>query len=257
MLNKFTMVAAAMAMAFTVSTASAQETIRFAVDSGYPPFSQKTESGEMVGFDVDIAKAICSVLNTKCIVSSQNFDGIIPGLLVKKFDAIIASMSITEARKKKVDFSNKYYTAVARFVAKEGVDWVADNNGLKGKPIGVQRGTTHHDYLLKRYPDVKIKTYGTQEEVILDLTVGRVDAMVADAVVTSTGFLKSDAGKGYAFFGGDHFDPKIYGEGVGVAVRKSDGKLLSDINKAIKQIRADGTYAKINSKYFEFDIYGD
>ncbi|RED49183.1 ABC transporter substrate-binding protein [Aestuariispira insulae] len=257
MFKKITMAAAGLAMTFAASSAMADgHMLKIGVEGAYPPFSEKTADGTLVGFDVDIAMALCEKMGKKCELVEQDWDGIIPNLLNKKYDAIIASMSITEERKKKVDFSEKYYNTPSRFVAKEGVDWADTNEGLAGKTVGVQRGTIQHDYLLAVYPDADVKPYGTAEEAYLDIEAGRLDAILVDSLAVDGGFLKTDAGKGFAFFGGDHSDPKYFGDGAGVAVRKGEEELRDAFTKAIQEIRADGTYEKINMKYFDFDIYG-
>ncbi|MEQ8603390.1 MAG: ABC transporter substrate-binding protein [Marivibrio sp.] len=253
---KFTAALAAGVMALGVSAASAQDTLRIGVEGAYPPFSEKTASGELVGFDIDIANALCAEMNVECTLVEQDWDGIIPALQAKKYDAIIASMSITPDRQKVVDFTNKYYQTPAKFAAEEGVDWADTPEGLAGKTIGVQRGTIHDDYVSALYTDSEIKRYATQDEAYLDLQAGRVDAILADSIAVSDGFLKTEAGEGYAFFGGDHTDPQYFGEGAGIAVRKGEDELRQKLNDAIAAIREDGTYKEINDKYFEFDIYG-
>ena len=187
----------------------------------------------------------------------QDWDGIIPGLLAKKYDAIIASMSITEERKKKVDFTGKYYSTPAKFVAKKGANIEISKAGLKGKTVAVQRATIHENFLRDNYGDViTIKAYATQDEANMDLASGRVDLVLADSVALDDGFLKTDAGKGFAFIGPDFTDPKWFGDGAGISVRKGDDELRTALDAAIAKIRADGTYKKINDAYFEFDVFG-
>lgn len=180
----------------------------------------------------------------------------IPALLARKFDTIIASMSITEERKKKVDFTVKYYNTPAMLVAKKnpGFDDTAD--GLKYKRVGVQRATTHQCSAEKLYPDAEIVLYATQEEVWQDLATGRLDAQLSDSLQALEGFLKLDAGKGFDFLGGAIDDPQCQGIGAGFAVRKKDTTLRDALSKAIGDIRADGTYKTLNDKYFEIDVYG-
>ena len=179
-------------------------------------------------------------------------------MLARKYDAIIASMSITEERKKKVAFSNKYYNTPAKFVCKKGTIKEFTRESLKGKAVGVQRATTHDSYLTDNYgKDVKIKRYATQDEAYLDMSAGRLDFLLADSVALSDGFLKRPEGKDFEFVGPDMTDVRWFGEGVGVAIRKKDKDLVEMFNKAIDQIRADGTYKKIQDKYFNFNVYGD
>jgi len=199
---------------------------------------------------------VCEKLGRECVLVEQDWDGIIPALLAKKYDVIIASMSITEERKKKIDFSNKYYNTPAKMIAKEGSSLMDTNAALAGKRVGVQRGTTHQCYVEKFFPDAELVMYGTQEEVFQDLAAGRLDAQLSDSIQGLEGFLQTDAGKGFAFMGGDQVDVECMGEGAGISMRKGNDELLTSINNAIEAIRADGTYEKINSKYFAFDIFG-
>ena len=248
--------AAAMLVAATSMTASAGDKLRIGVEGAYPPFSWKEPDGTLMGFDVDIANALCAKMGRECELVEQDWDGIIPALLARKYDAIIASMSITPERKKRVDFTQKYYNTPAKFVAAEGSSLDFNPGGLKGALVGVQRGTTHQCYMEKLFPDAELKLYGTQEEVFLDLSAGRIDAQISDSTQALEGFLSQDAGKGFAFAGGDQFDLECYGEGAGIAIRKGEDDLREAFNMAIKAIREDGTYKEINEKYFDFDIYG-
>ena len=230
--------------------------LRVGVEGAYPPFSWKESDGTLKGFDIEIAEAICAELKRECVLIEQDWDGMIPALLAKKFDTIIASMSITEERKKRVDFSDKYYNTPAKFVAKKGSGLKISKSGLAGKRIGLQRGTTHQCFMEKMYPDVELVLYGTQDEVFQDLAIGRIDAQFSDSIAADDGFLKTDAGKDFEFVGGDQHDEACHGPGAGMAVRKQDQQLRDDLNRAIKAIRASGVYQKINAKYFDFDIFG-
>jgi len=230
--------------------------LRVGVEGAYPPFSWKESDGTLKGFDIDIAEAICAEMKRNCVLVEQDWDGMIPALLAKKFDTIIASMSITEERKKRVDFTDKYYNTPAKFVARKGSGLVISKSGLAGKRVGLQRGTTHQCFMEKMFPDVELVLYGTQDEVFQDLAIGRIDAQFSDSIAADEGFLKTDAGKDFEFVGGDQHDEECHGPGAGFAVRKSDKDLLTELNKAIKAIRANGVYQKINAKYFDFDIFG-
>ncbi|MCL5777037.1 transporter substrate-binding domain-containing protein [Limibaculum sp. FT325] len=245
----------AAALAGFATTATAAD-LKICVEGAYPPFSEVTPSGEIVGFDIDIANALCGAMGKSCEMVQTEWDGIIPALIEGKCDAIIASMSITEERKKAVDFTEKYYYTPAKFIGREGAGLSDTPEGMKGKVVGVQRGTIHQDYMEGKFPGVELRLYGTQDEAYLDLQAGRVDAVVADSVAMDYGFLRTDAGKGFAFFGGDHYDPAFHGPGAGIAVRKDDDALEAALNKAIKDIRASGEYTAIANKYFDFDVYG-
>jgi len=231
--------------------------IRIGVEGAYPPFSSVTPDGKLVGFDIDIAMALCKEMGATCTLVKQDWDGIIPALLARKYDAIIASMSITEKRKKKVAFSHKYYNTPAKFARKKGSGIEITKADMKGKTVGVQRATTHDSFITAKFGDsVTIKRYATQDEAYLDAVAGRVDLLLADSVAMNDGFLSKDNGKGWEFVGPGYTDVKYFGEGAGVAIRKQDTDLVAKFNKAIDAIRANGVYKKINSKYFSFDIYG-
>ncbi len=249
--------AAALVAAAGFSPASAGENLRIGVEGAYPPFSWKEADGTLKGFDIDIAMALCEKMGRECELVEQDWDGIIPALMAKKYDAIVASMSITEERKKRVDFTNKYYHEPAKFVAAKGSGLEASPESLAGKAIGVQRGTIHQCYMEKMFPDTELRLYGTQEEVFLDLSAGRIDAQISSSIQSEEGFLETDAGKDFEFVGGDQFLLECHGEGAGIAVRKGEDELRESFNTAIKAIRDDGTYKAINEKYFKYDIYGE
>jgi arginine/ornithine transport system substrate-binding protein len=232
--------------------------VRIGVEGAYPPFSFTTADGKLEGFDIDIARALGKAMGVEIKLVAQDWDGIIPALMARKYDAIIASMTITEERKKKVAFSNKYYNTPAKFVTKKGSVKEFTKDTLKGKTVGVQRATTHDSYLTDNYgKDVKIKRYATQDDAYLDMTAGRLDFLLADSVALSDGFLKKPEGKNFEFVGPDMTEERWFGVGAGIACRKKDKDLVELFNKAIDQIRADGTYKKIQDKYFDFNVYGD
>ncbi len=234
------------------------KTIRVGVEGAYPPFSFVTPEGKLDGFDIDIAKAIVKAADAKIVLVTMDWDGLIPALLAKKYDCIIASMNITEERKKKVAFSNKYYQTPARFVVKKGTIKEFSPAVLKGKSIGVQRASTNDTYLTDNYgSDVIVKRYGSQDDLYLDMTSGRLDMFVTDSIAASEGFLKKPAGKNFEFIGPDLVDSKWFGIGSGIAVRKQDTELVNILNAAIDKIRADGTYKKVQDKYFDFNVYGE
>ena len=249
----------ALALSVLSATAFADEKpLKIGIEAAYPPFASKAPDGSIVGFDYDIGNALCKQMDVKCTWVEQEFDGLIPALKVRKIDAILSSMSITDDRKKSVDFTNKYYATPARLVMKAGTTVSDDMSELKGKKIGVQRGTIHDRYaneVLKPL-GVEVMPYGSQNEIYLDVAAGRLDGTLADATLLQDGFLNTDAGKGYAFVGPSVNDPKYFGDGIGIAVRKGDKANVDRINAAIEGIRANGEYKKIQDKYFDFDIYG-
>jgi len=231
--------------------------IRVGTEGAYPPFSFVTPEGKLEGFDIDIARAVVKAAGAEIELIAQDWDGIIPALLAKKYDCIIASMSITEERKKKVAFSNKYYNTPAKFVQKKGLIKTYAKDALNGKSVGVQRATIHDKFLTDNFgKNLTVKRYGTQDELYLDIISGRIDLFLSDSIAASEGFLKKPDGKDFEFIGPDFSDPKWFGDGAGIACRKADKGLVDKLNAAIAQIRADGTYKKIQDKYFDFNVYG-
>ena len=244
------LLAAAATLVFSAN-AMAAEKLKMGIEAAYPPFNNKDASGQVVGFDKDIGDALCAKMKVeKCEVYVSDWDGIIPALNAKKFDFLISSLSITDERKQAVDFTDRYYSNKLQFIAPKNVDFKTDKASLKGKVIGTQRATLAGTWLEDNYgSDIDIKLYDTQENAYLDLTSGRVDAILADKYVNYD-WLKTDAGKNYEFKG----DPVVESDEVGIAVRKGD-PLREKLNAALKEIIADGTYKKINDKYFPFSIY--
>lgn len=243
-----TLAIAALAGLMAVGSAAAADKIRIGTEGAYPPFNQMDEKGNVVGFDIDIAKALCAEMKAECTIVTQDWDGIIPALMAKKFDAIIASMSITEERQKAVAFTDPYYSNKLQFIAPKTSNF--DPAKLKGKALGAQRATIAGSWLEKNVKDADIKLYDTQENAYLDLSSGRLDAILADKFV-NWDWLESDAGKNFEFKGQPVFDD----DKIGIALRKGDDKLRLRLNEALKAIIANGTYKKINEKYFPFDIY--
>ncbi len=228
--------------------AKAQDAIKIATEGAYPPFNAKDASGALIGFDVEIAKALCAEMKADCEIVAQDWDGIIPGLVAKKYDAIVASMSITDERKEKVDFTDRYYSNYLRIVAKKG-GGVSGAEDLKGKTVGAQRATVAAQWAednLGRGSTVKL--YDTQTAAYSDLEAGRLNALVSD-VYPAYDWLKDKSD--YEFVGENiDIDDKI-----GIAVRKGEDDLREKLNAALTTIRENGKYAEINEKYFPFDIY--
>jgi len=259
----FAAVAALALTGLVAQQATAQDVVRIGTEGAYPPFNWIDENGDLQGFDVEIAQALCDAAGFTCEFVVQDWDGIIPGLLAKKYDAIIASMSITAERAEVVSFTGKYYNTPAKFVAAEDFmteipdDTAAANDILSGMKIGVQRATIHENFIRDNFPDVDLKSYATQDEANLDLANGRLDLVLADSVALDEGFLQTDLGQSFNFVGPDYSDPQWFGDGAGIAVRQEDTDLLAALDAALVQILDDGTYKAINDKYFDFNVYGE
>ena len=233
------------------SASFAVEKLKIGTEGAYPPFNLIDSSGEVVGFDLDIAQALCDKMAVECTVVTSDWDGIIPALNAKKFDFLAASMSITEERLQAVDFTDPYYTNGLQFIAPKNSDFKVDEKSLKGKVIGTQRATIAGNWLEDNLGKaVDIKYYDTNENAYLDLESGRLDGVLADKFVNWE-WLKSDAGANFEFKGEPVFD----NDKIGMALRKGDDELRERLNAALKEIVEDGTYQTINDKYFPFNVY--
>ncbi|WP_118184750.1 ABC transporter substrate-binding protein [Paraburkholderia phosphatilytica] len=252
------LIASVSVVAPTVAQAKDWTTIRFGVDASYPPFESKGSDGKLVGFDIDLGNEICKRLNAKCVWVENDFDGMIPALKAKKFDGVLSSMSMTPARAEQIAFSSKLFNTPTRLVAKKGSTIQPTPAGMAGKTVGVEQGTIQETYA-KTYWEpkgAKVVSYQNQDQVYADLLSGRLDASLQDAVEAEIGFLKTPRGAGFAFAGNDIVDEKVLGNGAGIGLRKEDTDLKAKIDKAIADIIKDGTYKKLEKKYFDFDVYG-
>lgn len=250
-------VSIALALAATGVSAKDWKEIRFGTDATYPPFDYKSTSGELIGFDVDLGKALCARMQAKCVWVENSYDSIIPALKAKKFDAILSSMTVTEARSKEIAFTDKIYNTPTRLVAKKGSGILPTAASLKGKRVGVLQGTIHEVYAKAHWESagVTVVPYQGQDQVYQDLIAGRLDAALQDAVQAEQGFLKAPMGRDFIFVGPVLVDPKTLGAGKAIGLRKEDADLKLAINKALASIIKDGTYKKLEQKYFSFSIY--
>ena len=254
--SRVSLALSAAALALTLGTAQAQEKLRIGTEGAYPPFNNLTADGQLVGFDIDIAKALCEEMEVECEFITQDWDGIIPALQANRFDAIIASMSITEERLKQVDFTNKYYNTPPAIAAPKDTDIQGvTKEDLAGKTIGVQGSTTHSNYSEATYTDSDVRLYPTADEYKLDLINGRIDAVNDDVTVLEE-WLATDEGACCKIVGTITPVEEIHGPGAGIALRKGDTELAEKFNAAIDAIRENGKYKEINDKYFSFDAYG-
>ena len=256
-------------LSFTANAGS----IKIGTEGAYPPWNSKDASGNLIGFEVELANALCEIMNHNCTIVEQDWDGMIPALTSKKFDAIMAGMSITDERKKTINFSQGYADEVASLAVMKGsslenldtpeginlsIGGSEVTNALKtltgalaGKTVCVQTATIHQNFLDSGdVGKVKVRTYKTQDEVNLDLASGRCDAALAAAVAFSDYAEKS--GKPVVLVG-PTFSGGAFGNGVGVGIRQDDTELLQAFNKAIDQARKNGDISRIATKWFGFD----
>ena len=247
--------------------------IRIGTEGAYPPWNSKDESGKLIGFEVELAWTLCRYIGQQCEIVEQDWDGMIPALIMRKFDAIMAGMSITAERQKAISFSQGYADEVASLAVMkgsdlEGIDTSEGINltkktgavkkdlktltsALAGKTVCTQTATIHQNFLESGdVGKINVRTYKTQDEVNLDLTSGRCDVALAAAVAFTDYAEKS--GKSVVLVG-PTFSGGAFGNGVGVGIRKDDTELLNAFNRAIDKARKNGDISRIATKWFGFD----
>ncbi|MFQ8433084.1 transporter substrate-binding domain-containing protein [Amaricoccus sp. W119] len=251
MIAKFVMTAIATSALATAAIAQ-DKTLRMGTEGYYPPFNFFDSAGQIKGFDIDIGNALCEQMGVTCEWVPTDWDGIIPGLNARKFDAIVASMAITDERSKVVGFTNPYYYNGIRFIAAKDAGFGdAMPADLEGMYVGTQSATGEVDILEEYYPDSELKLYPKLDDALLDLETGRVDLILASQLVLEE-WLGTEAGTCCEFVG-EAFLPD-FAQGTAIAVRPDDTELREALNGALDAIVADGTYGKIRSEYFSSDI---
>lgn len=221
------------------------EPLRVGVDPNLKPFVYQEASGELAGFDVDVAKEICARVQRDCVFVSTDWDGLIPSLNSRKVDVLITAMSITEDREKVVDFSRPYYKSPSQLLVSSVI--------TQPKTIGVLRGSVDEVFAKHQFRNAQVLSYTNQLEALMDLQYGRLDAVLGPRIELQYGLTSDQAGK-FHFTGPVYDDPKYFGPGIGMAVREND-PLLAQVNTAITAMRADGTWQKLADRYFEVDIW--
>lgn len=227
-------------------------TLRFGLEAQYPPFESKAPNGTLQGFDIDLGNAVCATAHLTCKWVETSFDGLIPALQGRKFDAINSAMNATEKRRQAIDFTTVIYRVPTQLIARSGSGLVATLESLKGKHVGVLQASIQETYAKAHWEPggVSVVAYQDQNQVYADLVAGRLDATLVLAPAGQKGFLSQPNGKGFAFVGEPVRDDKILGSGIAFGVRKGDESLRNRLNTAIAKIEADGTVKTLAQKYF-------
>ena len=256
-----------------LSVSANADKIRIGTEGAYPPWNSKDASGKLIGFEVELAWTLCRYIGQQCEIVEQDWDGMIPALIMRKFDAIMAGMSITDERKKAISFSQGYADEVASLAVmkgsnlqgmqtSEGINLTKKSGAVKkdlktitqalaGKTVCVQTATIHQNFLESGdVGKVNVRTYKTQDEVNLDLASGRCDVALAAAVAFTDYAEKS---KKPVVLVGPTFSGGAFGNGVGIGIRKDDTELLKAFNSAINKARKNGDLSRIATKWFGFD----
>jgi lysine/arginine/ornithine transport system substrate-binding protein len=239
-----------------IQSAAAQQTLRFGVDPTFPPFESKASDGSLQGFDIDLGNAICAQAKVSCKWVQIGFDGSIPALQAKKFDAILSAMSMTEKRREQVAFSDMLYVTPSALITPADSALTDDIATLRGKNIGVAQGTIQETYAQTYWAPkgVSVVSYPNQMEIYPDLVAGRLDGTLANAVSADQGFLNTAEGKKYVNKV-TLTDKAVLGNGVGIGLRKDDVANLKLINAALAELHRNGTFDRLAQKYFKYKVY--
>lgn len=248
----------AIACAFAATSASMSAiaadatTLRFGLEAQYPPFESKGANGELQGFDIDIGNAVCATAHLKCSWVETSFDGLIPALQGRKFDAINSAMNATEKRRQAIEFTNIIYRVPTQLIARNGSGLLPTPESLKGKRVGVLQASIQETYAKAHWEPagVNVVSYQDQNQVYADLMSGRLDATLVLAPAGQTGFLSRPDGKDFSFVGQPVRDDRILGGGIAFGLRKGDDSLKKQLDAAIAKVQADGTVKTLAHKYF-------
>jgi ABC-type amino acid transport substrate-binding protein len=228
--------------------------ITIATEGAYPPFNYLDRKGLPAGFEMELAQEACQRIKAECEFAAYKWDDLVPGLLDKKFDVVMSSLEVTPERRKRLGLSRRYYLSPGAFIAAKGAPFDGPPSLLRNKRIGVQRDSTHADWVDKSFRrSAQIKRYATVEEALQALTRDEVDAVFADKTKLWLWSQKPD-GKCCEIVGQDIKDNQTLGLGVSAGLRREDVKLRDALNKAFADMVADGTYRKISDKYFPFAL---
>jgi len=255
--------AALAALSMTLFMNSVQaETLRVGMECTYAPFNFKSPDGQLMGYDVDVAKGVAGLIGADLEFVCQKWDGMIPALLANKFDIVVASMSITQKRLKKMDFSGTYRISVGRLVGKKNSGWeLFDSEGkpipanFAGLKVGLERATTYSDWFENELPQATVVLYDTNEALYLDLVNGRTDMIMTNPMKAHLRFLSKEDGAGYEFVSPQVDEKKYFGTGVGIGLRQGNDALKGRLDKAIRTLADHGYLESYALKYFPFAIH--
>lgn len=251
-LSKALSIACIAATTSLVALPALADQIVVAADAEYPPFQYTNENGEIIGFDVEITLAACEAAELDCVFEAHAWDGLIPGLLIGRYDVISASMTATPERRERVDFTDRLYRSPSQFLVALDADFELTVEGLAGKTLAAQRASVQADYLEETYGATSnVVLYDTQDQANLDLAAGRVDALLGEVIALSESFLESENGQGFEFRG----EVLRFGDGVAMAVHPDNTELRDQLNVGIQAIRDSGFYQEVSDRYFGRDIY--
>ena len=261
-MRKLSMALIASLGVLAVTATAGAETLRVGMECTYAPFNYKNTDGELEGYDVLVAKGVAGLIGANLEFVCQKWDGMIPALLANKFDLVVASMSITDKRLKKMDFSSTYRISVGRLVGRKDAGWnLFDDAGkpipanFAGLKVGLERATTYSDWFENELPEAKVVLYDTNEALYLDLVNGRTDMIMTNPMKAHLRFLSKEGGAGFEFVSPQIDERKYFGIGVGIGLRKGNDALKARINAALRTLTDHGYLESYALRYFPFAIH--
>lgn len=232
-----------------------RDELRVGLAAEDPPFAYVGDTGEVAGFTADLARALCARLRVRCGLGAVDAQEIVAQVQGRAVD-LVPGLTITEARRREVDFTDAYYHAASRFIVRRGKPLDPSTSGLRGMTVGVERSSVQDRYVSATFPAATVRRYGDRSELYMDLALDRLDTVLTDVVAARVQFLGTNLGAEFDFVGPALDDPQWFGDGVGIAVSKGDDRLRQALNEALRGLRTDGTLDVIASQYFPFQLDG-
>lgn len=230
--------------------------VRFLTDSDFPPFNFYDEDSILVGFNVDLARAICLELSTSCDIKARPWEELFLGLKAGEADAVIAAHKVTAAAMVDVAFTDRYFHTPGRFAGrKDATDTEITPSGLDGKRIAVAKGTAHEAYLKTFFRDSPVIVFENAELAREALSAGKVDYIFDDGISLAFWLNGTLSRQCCEMKGGPFLEPKFFGDGIAIAVPKSDPEIRTLLNEALKRVRASGRFEELVQRYFSVRIY--
>jgi polar amino acid transport system substrate-binding protein len=230
--------------------------LRVLTEADYPPFNYYDEEGRLTGFNVDLARAICRELAVECDINTAEWSTLVPSLKNNEADAVIASMAITGKALADVDFTSRYYTTPARFVGKAGSGFKEISvETLQGERIAVIRGSSHEAFLRDFFASAQLLPYETAEQARTALKNGEADLLFGDGISLMFWIQGTSSNRCCEFKGEGYTEPRYFGDGVGIAIKKGDGRLREVLDYALARVRASGRYEELMLRYFPLPLY--
>ena len=256
MSNVLRLLLLAFALAATPALAFDGQNLRIASEGARPPYNYLDGEGRLMGFEIDLGTELCRRMAVTCTFVPVEFDGLVPGLVSNHYDAIMAAMEISDERREEIDFSRPYVRMPSAFLAARKRQ-IRDSSpaGLAGRTIGVEANGPHQAWLEDRYKESTIRPFASLEDAALDLAEGRLDVALGDKDAVMNYLATHKEAQCCKFLADVPRDPAFFGDGIGIGLRKGEPELKDKLEKALDQAVADGTFAAIRAKYFDFEIY--